>query len=613
MRRRHYIAGTYSGPVEGLKVAKIGNNAYAVAVVGQATPADVLYNSKKARKPYSTGREYTAMPVRDYNKWISEQRDSIWYSTLQHDQSSGRYTLVTDPINLLRDSGLALSASAGFDISQSGVIFIARRISVPYGTSNQTNFCYIPSSSISVEQKSFKPSIFVVPGLEGASSSPAFSPSGASAVFLQKKTGIYEDDKNRVILVKQLQDDQSATELHQSSDGKGAWSLSPLKLLWSNDGNELYTTAEDSGRVRLFRITIMPSLSYTPHPLTSEGCIESVQISCSGVHSDRRLFVTKSSFIDDSTYSILDPHTEQNEIVSSNNSEGSTFGLHPSQVSEVSFAGAGPYSVQTWMIRPSSFDPNKTYPFIYVIHGGPSNSWTDGWRYGTWNLALFAEQGYVVVAPNITGSTGFGEEFTDASKNSWGGRAYEDLVKGFAYVKQELKYVDTNRAVAMGISYGGYLVNWIAGQALGKEFKALVTECGTFSTLNMYAQDASWFKAEFCGSLASPAAFPNYARWSPASHISNWTTPHLIIANELDYRVPITEGLAPFHLLQEQGVESRFLSFADEGHTVQKMGNKLHWWRSVLGWCNRFCFDSETEQEGRVRLGAAGCEPGGRT
>lgn len=155
--------------------------------------------------------------------------------------------------------------------------------------------------------------------------------------------------------------------------------------------------------------------------------------------------------------------------------------------------------------------------------------------------------------------------FQNGIRNNWGGRPYVDLVKGFEYISSRLSCIDTTKAVALGASYGGYMVNFIQGQPLGRKFKALVTHDGVFSTLNQYSSDELFFPHhDFGGTLWENRE--NYEKWDPARHVKEWNTPHLIIHNELDYRLPISEGLAPFNVLQTKGVPSKFLSFPDENH-----------------------------------------------
>lgn len=192
------------------------------------------------------------------------------------------------------------------------------------------------------------------------------------------------------------------------------------------------------------------------------------------------------------------------------------------------------------------------------------SSWTRSWS-TRWNPAVFAEQGYVVICPNPTGSTGYGQALVDAITESWGGLPYEDLVNGFEYIKQHLPYVDTDRAVALGASYGGYMMNWFQGHPLGRVFKALVCHDGVFSMTNQISSDEQYFPNHDLGGPYWKNR-ETWEKWSPARFTGNWSTPMLVIHNELDYRLPISEGLAMFNVLQERGIESRFLTFSDENH-----------------------------------------------
>jgi len=236
-------------------------------------------------------------------------------------------------------------------------------------------------------------------------------------------------------------------------------------------------------------------------------------------------------------------------------------------------------------MKPSNFKSERKYPLAYIIHGGPQGAWGDQWS-TRWNPAVFAEQGYVVITPNPTGSTGYGQGFTDAIRLEWGGKPYEDLVKGFKFIKENLDFVDTDKTVGLGASYGGYMMNWIQGHDFGREFKALVTHDGVFSMAAQLASDEQYFPTHDLGGPYWKVP-ENWDKWDPVRFTGNWSTPHLIIHNELDYRLTIAEGLAAFNVLQTRGVESLFLTFPDENHWVLKHENSLVWHRTVINWINQ--------------------------
>jgi len=414
-----------------------------------------------------------------------------------------------------------------------------------------------------------------------------FSPEGRAVAFLKMKRNGYESDKNRIILIPDISKTSAAIEVLKSQDGAGQWDRSPSGVAWSNDGKTLYLVAENEGNNLLYKIDIPATpadINKLPESITSTGSISDVQPL--GTRSSS-LFLTSTNLVDNSLYSTIDPTNPSTlKHISSNSRNGTFFGLSPSQVSDIWFQGAGEYKVHAWVVKPSNFDTSKRYPLAYLIHGGPQGAWTDSWS-TRWNPAIFAEQGYVVITPNPTGSTGYGQAFTDAINDNWGGLPYEDLVNGFKYIKEELSYVDTSRSVALGASYGGYMMNWMQGHPLGREFKALVCHDGVFSMFNQVSSDEQYFpNHEFKGPLWR--AQSEWEKWDPARFTGEWKTPELIIHSDLDYRLPITEGLAAFNVLQERGVESRFLTFPDENHWVLKEENSLVWHTVVLNWINRF-------------------------
>jgi dipeptidyl aminopeptidase/acylaminoacyl peptidase len=260
----------------------------------------------------------------------------------------------------------------------------------------------------------------------------------------------------------------------------------------------------------------------------------------------------------------------------------SGFGLKPGE--SVAYTGAEGKAVQAWIVKPSDFDPARKYPLVVLIHGGPQGGWNDAWSY-RWNPQLFANAGYVVFMPNPRGSIGWGQELVDDVTGDWGGRAYEDVMRGTDSA-EALPYVAKGRTVAAGASYGGYMVNWIAGHT--DRFRALVSHDGLFDLASMsVSTEELWFtdwelKAPF---WENPA---QYERWSPSRFVKNFKTPTLVIHGELDYRVPLEQGLSMFTALQRRGVPSKLVVFPDENHWVLKPWNSVKWYQEVLGWLDQW-------------------------
>lgn len=595
-----YTAGTVPGPVSDLKVTVIEPGKIGFAVTGKANPDGSLFNPHDAKKPLSSGRLYTSLFVRHWDTWIEPQRNTIWYGLLQQapltpaNRHAGKYS-VSGLTNLIAVSDLSgvespippMGGAGDFDISPSAIVFVAKDPGRSPALHTSCSCYYSPmlswtSMSASVPQaKAYK-----VQSLKGAMSSPVLSSDGSSIALLTMREDGYESDKNRILYVPNPWNGEMI-EVFQSADGNGLWELSPSAVSFAHDDKSLLVQVEEKGRGVLYQLPLENIRQATPDSLkklTHSGCVTEVHPAAA---KSPKLLVSSNSLVDSSLWTLIDPNSPEDvQVVSSIGREGAAFGLSPSQVDEIWFKGAEDHPVHAWVVKPSNFNPKEKYPLAYLLHGGPQGAWLDQWS-TRWNPAVFAEQGYVVVTPNPRGSTSYGQPFTDAIRNSWGGLPYEDLVKGFEYIENNLDYVDTNRAVALGASYGGYMVNWIQGQPLGRKFKALVTHDGVFSMTSQLASEELYFPFH---DMAGPLwkVPENWARWDPSRFTENWQTPHLVIHNELDYRLTIAEGLSAFNVLQARGVESAFLTFPDENHWMLNPENALVWHQTVLNWVNKY-------------------------
>jgi dipeptidyl aminopeptidase/acylaminoacyl peptidase len=249
-------------------------------------------------------------------------------------------------------------------------------------------------------------------------------------------------------------------------------------------------------------------------------------------------------------------------------------------------AGAAGAKIQYWIIKPPNFDATKKYPVVFLIHGGPQGAWEDAWSY-RWNPSLWAAQGWVVAAPNPRGSFGFGQRFVDEISGDWGGKVMTDINAVFDAVAK-LPYTDSQRMGIAGASYGGYAVDWILGHT--NRFKAAVTHDGVFNIESMMnATEELWFPEwEFGGPSWSAKARSSFAKWSPHLYAQNIRTPTLIVTNELDYRVPVDQGLQMFTVLRRNGVPAEALVFPDEGHFVLKPLNSKYWHETVFAWMKKY-------------------------
>ncbi len=250
----------------------------------------------------------------------------------------------------------------------------------------------------------------------------------------------------------------------------------------------------------------------------------------------------------------------------------------------VTVKGAGGTPMQMWILKPPGFDASKKWPLVCLVHGGPQGAWGDTWTY-RWNAELWAAQGYVIALPNPRGSTGFGQKYVDEISGDWGGKCFEDLMAGVAYL-ESLPFIDRDRMAAAGASFGGYMMNWFQGHTT--KFKTLISHCGVYNFDSMYAlTEELWFDEWEHG--GPPWVNRNsYEKFSPHRFARNFKTPMLIIHNDLDFRVPVAEGLQLFTTLQRLGIPSRMINFPDEGHWVLKPANSAYWHKEVFGWLAKY-------------------------
>ena len=400
----------------------------------------------------------------------------------------------------------------------------------------------------------------------GSDTHPRYSPDGKYIAWLSQERAMFESDKKQVILY-----ERATGKLRRLSDKVD---ISFDELAWSPDSQTLFLTGDHRGQVPVFTLTLA---SNDVRMLVEQGQNGNLSVAPDG----KTLYFTQSTL------------TRPNEIFSV-----ATTGGTPKQITRVNeaflaeiafgkveetwFTGADETRIHAFIVKPPRFVEGKKYPMILLIHGGPQGAWSNGWSF-RWNAQLFAAPGYVVVMVNPRGSTGYGQRFTDEISGDWGGKVYVDLLKGVEHVIS-LGYVDADRIGAAGGSYGGYMVNWMLGHNTDKRFKAFVSHAGVYNLTSMYgATEELWFTEwEFKG---NPWDNPElYEKWSPHRFAKNFATPTLVIHGELDYRVPVGEGLQLFTALQRRGVPSRLLYFPDEGHWILKPQNSELWYKTVHEW-----------------------------
>ena len=402
-----------------------------------------------------------------------------------------------------------------------------------------------------------------------ADGTPRYSPDGKWIAYRAQLRPGYEADRWQLMVFNRSTGaTRSLTASFDASAG------SPV---WSPDGRRLYFEAEERASTPVFSVTLAGDdvkkivENRTNHDLCLSPDGSFLVFTRAAAVRPAEIYRTATDG------SGLAPVTRLNDDVFSE--------LRIPEPESVWYEGAGGTKVQAWLHRPPVTAPGKRHPLILMVHGGPQGAWSDGWSY-RWNPPLWAAQGYVVIAPNPRGSTGFGQKFTDEISGDWGGKVFIDVMKAVDYA-QTLPSVDPQRTAAAGASFGGYMVNWILGHA-GNRFQALVTHDGVYNFESMYGStDEVWFDEWEHG--GTPWDKPEeYRRFSPHVYAKNFRTPTLVIHGGLDYRIPYTEAMQLFTALQRQGVPSKFLFFPDENHWVLKPANSELWHATVFDWLGTY-------------------------
>ena len=394
---------------------------------------------------------------------------------------------------------------------------------------------------------------------------PQYSPDGRYIAYLAMMRPAFEADRARLVIY----DRRTGATRTLTED----LDLSVDFVQWSADSKSLWFLAQDRLQHGLFRVAAAGGAITT---VSSDAYNSGVAVGSDG----RTIIVARQSVAKPVDLFAIDARgAVVRQLTRANDDLLAQLALQPAEPYWAE--GANGQKVQGFIVKPPDFDASKKYPVVLLIHGGPQGAWLDSWSY-RWNPNMFAAPGYVVVAVNPRGSTGYGQQFTDEITGDWGGKAYTDLMNGLDHALAMNPYMDKSRLAAAGASYGGYMINWINGHT--DRFDALINHDGIFDTKSFYgATEELWFPEwEFGG---TPWENPQgYATWNPADHVTSMTTPTLFVHGALDYRVPLEQGLSAFTALRRRGIASRLLYFPDEGHWVMKPANALVWWDTMLGW-----------------------------
>ncbi len=398
----------------------------------------------------------------------------------------------------------------------------------------------------------------------GNNTRPRYSTDGRYLVYGRQEDPLFYAD--RVRLVRYERNSGDHTVLTEEWDrSAGGWQFT--------GAGELALVAEDRGRVKAYRLDI--DAGGIPELLAYDGSLTQPRPAADG-----SLYLLRESLSRPPEVVLLEG--DGLHAVTGFNDEAMA-GLHLGEVEDLAFPGAEGAEVQAFVVYPPDFSPQRRWPLVHLIHGGPHGMFGDQFHF-RWNAHVFAAAGYVVMMVNFHGSSSFGQDYAASIRGAWGDRPTADILAA-TDLMVERGFIDDSRMAITGGSYGGYLTTWLTSQT--DRFACAVAHAAVTNLGGMYASDWTEGRADVYGAEIWEDRVV-VERWSPAAHAAGYSTPTLVIHGELDYRVPLTQGLELYGVLRAKGVPARLVYYPNENHWILKPRNSLHWYGEVLGWLERW-------------------------
>lgn len=503
------------------------------------------------------GRILTKLLYRHWDTWVDDKRQHVF--VINVDGTNLRNVTPGDRDAVPTSSTFSTGDDFSFSPDGKEIAYTATPIPVSE-ESWSTNHDILTVSLETGERKQITTNL-------AADVFPQYSPNGKYIAYRAQSRAGFEADRWQLMLY-----DRNAGTTKSLTP---KFDTNVDAFTWANDNKTLYTNAEEKANTPLWSIGIDGTVKKIYDNANNSG----VNISSDpkdASHGKTIVFAHQTMSRPVEIWNANSNGTNAKQLTHVNDDLFSH--VEVSEPEYVWFDGANGTKVQMWIVKPPFFDGTKKYPLVYWVHGGPQGAFGNSWSY-RWNQQLWAAQGYVIALPNPRGSTGFGQQFTDEISRDWGGKVFTDVMNGVAYMEQQ-PYVDVTKMAAAGASYGGYMMNWLNGHT--DKFKTLICHDGVYNFYSMYGvTEETWFDEWEHG---IPWETPDYDKFSPHKYAQNFKTPMLIIHNELDFRVPVGEGLALFTTLQRKGIPSKLLYFPDEGHWVLKPQNSEMWHNTIFDW-----------------------------
>ena len=489
-----------------------------------------------------------------------------------------RYLDDTEPhlfsVDVADGSLIAISRLSGFHLSKSEYSASSYDISpdgleIAFAANTDKSGVAPNYDLITLETCGCKPAVNRTADNPADEGSPAYSPDGRWLAWSAQSIPGFYADRARLMLL----DRTSGVARSLSGD----WDRSVGEIIWRGDSKAAYSAVDDAATHRIYRFDL--NAPGKPVAITASSSFGALAVARRGGAKPLAVAL-RQSFTEPPTLVRLDLANGQAVKLSSFN-DAALAGIDFGTVESVNYPGTGGAPIQMWVVYPPDFDSTKKYPVFMLLHGGPHNGIQDAvqWR---WNAHVFASWGYIVTWHNFHGSSGFGQAFTDSINPDRISKPYEDTIKAAEWLAAK-PYVDAERMVAGGGSYGGFLASTLLGRS--HPYKALIAHAAVYNSFTQIGADYGAERDRFFEFWDRPEEF---ARYSPHTSAGNFVTPTLVIHGQQDFRVPVNHGIELFNTLQKRGVPSRLVYYPDENHWILKPQNSLFWYTEVRTWVEKY-------------------------
>ncbi|MCO6495983.1 MAG: S9 family peptidase [Bacteroidetes bacterium] len=514
--------------------------------------------------PFSNVKIYNSLDYRHWSSWFDGKYSHVFFKEVGQPDTYG--------IDLLEDKRYYCPQKPfGGD---NDYIWSPDSKKILYVTKKSEGTAYALSTNTDIYQYDIatKSTTNLTSGMKGYDTEPAFNKKGALAWLSMERDG-YEADKNDIYVLE--------NGIKQNLTKQ--WDGTVSQFIWADDDKTLFFTAPIGGTIQLFSVDYPGKTKKMP--LVTQ--LSDGQFDVTGIIGQigNKLYVTRTDMNTAAEIYSFDLKTKQFQKLTSVN-DAAYNNISRGEIKKRIVKTTDNKDMVVWVIYPPDFDPNKKYPTLLYCQGGPQSEVSQFYSF-RWNFQLMAAQGYIVVAPNRRGLPGFGVEWNEAISKDWGGQAMKDYLSAIDDVSKE-SYVDKDRRGAVGASYGGYSVFYLAGIHQGR-FKTLISHAGVFDTKSMYGTtEEVWFPNFDAGGAywetGNKDAQKAYNEFNPSNFVQNWNTPILIIQGGLDFRVPIGQGQEAFQAAQLRGIKSRFVYFPEENHWILSPQNGMIWQSEFFKW-----------------------------